>query len=73
MSGSVPAVRSDSPEWLTWLTITVLCLLSFLLIGFIALANGAGNVFLGMMIVGLVLAAIVLPAWAVYGLDDGDH
>lgn len=73
MSGSVPAVSSDSPRWLTWLTFTVLCLLGFLLVGLISLANGAGWVFLGMLGVGLVLAAIILPAWAVYGLDETQH
>lgn len=73
MSGSVPAVRSDSPSWLSWLTVTVVSLAAILLGGFISLANGAGWVFLTVLGVGLVLAALILPAWAVYGLDETEH
>lgn len=69
MSGRVPAARSDSPGWLSWLTATVLILLGVLLAWLILLQQGAGTAFLVVVGISVVLAAVLLPAWAVYGLD----
>lgn len=73
MSGRVPAARSDSPGWLSWLTVTVLILLGVLLTWLLLLQQGAETSFLVVVGISVVLAAVLLPAWAVYGLDRDEE
>lgn len=73
MSGTVSPERSDAPEWLGWLTFTVLSLLLVLVVGFVSLASGAMTTFYVVGGIALVLASLVLPAWAIYGLDETRH
>lgn len=73
MSGTVPAERSSSPGWGKWLLVTLLFLAGVLLAGFITLAHGAGNAFLIMLLVSLLLATLLLPVWAIVGLDETEH
>lgn len=73
MSGTVAPERSEAPEWGKWLIFTVLFLLSVLLVSLVSLANGSGTVFVVSLLVGLLFATLVIPVWAIYGLDTSDE
>lgn len=68
MAGSVPAARSDSTGWLTWLTFTVLFLMFILVSWLFIFAAGHESQFLYHVIAATVVAALLLPAWAVFYL-----
>lgn len=71
MAGSVPAARTDSPGWLGLMTVTVLVLAAVLLAWLTILASGAMQLFLPVVAASIV-AALLIPVWAVFGLDDTD-
>lgn len=72
MAGNVPAARSDSPGWIGWLTFTVLFLFTILVSWITIFAYDIEEHFLVHVAVALVLAALLLPAWAIFRLDRAD-
>lgn len=69
MAGPVPAARSDSPGWMTWLTFTVLFLMFVLTSWVFIFASGHESQFLYHVVAATIVAALLLPAWAIYFLS----
>lgn len=72
MAGSVPAARTDSPGWLGLMTVTVLVLLAVLLAWVTILAYGSIGLFLPVVVASIAIA-LIIPAWAVFGLDGDEE
>ncbi len=73
MAGRVPAARSDSPGWIAWLTFTVLFLFVVLVSWIWIFSAGSEDHFLFHVLGAIILAALILPAWAVFRLEDSDE
>ncbi len=69
MAGSVPAERSKSPGWLAWTTFTVLFLMFVLVSWLYIFAFGLEEDFIYHVIAATVIAALILPAWAIFHLS----